>query len=271
MTRAKRFEAEFAVCLGRDEVLHWREYKQWRHWTGYRRRHWPSNIIRPGLKLYGFDKRPEARTLCVLLQIDRGGSFAYTSRQDFARKVSKLLGWRDVSEHDHYRRIPTGTKSKPCVGLAVSWRALKVVDIPLPGIRFPQIGWMKIGRADCSRLLELDSADLYEEGRRVLREHLVVERNPALRAASKSYWRQRLGDRLRCQICQFDFYEVYGELGDGFIEMHHLAQLSAHTAIEKLDVRALLPVCANCHRMIHRNPKEAHALAKLRRCFAAGR
>jgi len=61
---------------------------------------------------------------------------------------------------------------------------------------------------------------------------------------------------LKCQICLFDFEEVYGELGAGFIHVHHLTPISDIGEEYKLDpIRDLRPVCPNCHAMLHKkNP-----------------
>ncbi|MFH5882569.1 HNH endonuclease [Liberiplasma polymorphum] len=57
----------------------------------------------------------------------------------------------------------------------------------------------------------------------------------------------------KCRVCGFDFYEVYGERGEGFIEIHHkkpLYKIDGETIVDpKYD---LVPLCSNCHRMIHR-------------------
>ncbi|WP_234384821.1 HNH endonuclease [Streptomyces sp. MMG1121] len=53
-------------------------------------------------------------------------------------------------------------------------------------------------------------------------------------------------------MCDFNFARAYGELGDGYIEVHHVTPLHASGAREtKLDDLACL--CANCHRMCHRS------------------
>ena len=61
---------------------------------------------------------------------------------------------------------------------------------------------------------------------------------------------------LKCQVCAFDFEKVYGELGAGFIHVHHLTQLSDIGAEYALDpIKDLRPVCPNCHAMLHKkNP-----------------
>jgi len=58
---------------------------------------------------------------------------------------------------------------------------------------------------------------------------------------------------LKCRVCSFDFKEVYGELGIGFIHVHHLTPISEIGEEYKLDpVRDLRPVCPNCHAMLHK-------------------
>lgn len=56
-----------------------------------------------------------------------------------------------------------------------------------------------------------------------------------------------------CIICGLDFGKRYGSLGEGFIHVHHLKPL--HTIGEDYVVNYktdLIPVCPNCHAMIHR-------------------
>lgn len=58
----------------------------------------------------------------------------------------------------------------------------------------------------------------------------------------------------KCQVCGFDFAEKYGELGRNYIEVHHVNPLAEqggeHVVNPKTD---LVCLCANCHRMVHRN------------------
>jgi 5-methylcytosine-specific restriction protein A len=56
-----------------------------------------------------------------------------------------------------------------------------------------------------------------------------------------------------CQVCGFEFSGVYGPLGDNFIVVHHTVPVSKMGPNYQVDaLRDLVPLCANCHAMVHR-------------------
>ena len=56
-----------------------------------------------------------------------------------------------------------------------------------------------------------------------------------------------------CQVCGFDFALNYGEIGEGFIIVHHIIPVSKIGPNYKVDpISDLVPLCANCHAIIHR-------------------
>ena len=56
-----------------------------------------------------------------------------------------------------------------------------------------------------------------------------------------------------CAVCGFNFEAKYGSTGEGFIEVHHLKQIADRGEEHLVDpVKDLRPVCANCHRMLHK-------------------
>ena len=73
------------------------------------------------------------------------------------------------------------------------------------------------------------------------------ERNPANRElclATHGYL---------CKICGFDFEKTYGKIGKNFIHVHHIEKISLHEEAYYLDPENdLIPVCPNCHAMLHR-------------------
>ena len=65
--------------------------------------------------------------------------------------------------------------------------------------------------------------------------------------------RKRVLVRAVCQVCDMDFKSKYGEVGEGFMHVHHkrpLAMLKANYTVNPL--KDLVPVCPNCHAMLHR-------------------
>jgi 5-methylcytosine-specific restriction protein A len=91
----------------------------------------------------------------------------------------------------------------------------------------------------------------FPEGRLLTRLHVARERNPTLVRKKKQDVLKRNG-KLSCDCCEFDFAEVYGELGVGFAECHHRVPLSKLKGSGKTKLVDLAIVCANCHRMLHR-------------------
>lgn len=94
------------------------------------------------------------------------------------------------------------------------------------------------------------------EGKKRLRAHESRERAPALVRQLKREHMAKNGGALPCQICEFDFLDVYGDVGAGFAEAHHIVPLAeAPTHGRVVTVEDLIVVCANCHRMLHRSPE----------------
>ena len=56
----------------------------------------------------------------------------------------------------------------------------------------------------------------------------------------------------KCAVCAFDFEKIYGEIGKNYIHVHHLIPVSEIRKEYELDpISDLLPICPNCHAMIH--------------------
>jgi hypothetical protein len=97
------------------------------------------------------------------------------------------------------------------------------------------------------------------EGKKILRSHLASERSSKLvkkfKASLSSY---------NCSVCDFNFKQNYGELGEGFIEAHHTVPLSSLKKVQNISINDLAAVCSNCHRMLHKsNP--VTTIAKLKK------
>jgi hypothetical protein len=80
---------------------------------------------------------------------------------------------------------------------------------------------------------------------------------------------------LSCRVCGTTMSDLYGDLGSGFIHVHHRVPLGEVGEEHEVDpIRDLIPVCPNCHSMLHRrNPplsvEELAAIVRGRRGSAA--
>jgi len=73
------------------------------------------------------------------------------------------------------------------------------------------------------------------------------ERNPKARQLCVKHW------QAICAVCRLDFEKLYGEIGKGFIHVHHLTPVSKIGKTYQIDpIKDLIPVCPNCHSMLHR-------------------
>lgn len=82
-------------------------------------------------------------------------------------------------------------------------------------------------------------------------ETVYRKRNMELRQACIEYFRTLHHNHLVCECCGFEFAANY-DIQDDYIEVHHRFPF-AHTDGEHIvdATTDLVPLCANCHRMIH--------------------
>jgi 5-methylcytosine-specific restriction protein A len=93
---------------------------------------------------------------------------------------------------------------------------------------------------------EVEEPHRYLEGAVKTTTVNAYERDPQARRACIA------NHGLSCSICGFNFEATYGDIGIGYIVVHHLRPLSEISQEHELDpVWDLRPVCPNCHAMIH--------------------
>lgn len=115
------------------------------------------------------------------------------------------------------------------------------------------VEWSKLGVGSMLSLLRIVDIEhdnqwgSYAEGR--ARQALInrYERNPANRELCLAV------NGYICKVCDFNFEKNYGEIGHNFIHVHHIKKVSSFGGEYFLDpVKDLIPVCPNCHAMLHR-------------------
>lgn len=100
------------------------------------------------------------------------------------------------------------------------------------------------------------------EGVPILRLHRTYERDPRNRVKAIVYHGNR------CFGCGFSFDDTYTTAhATGYIEIHHILPLAAGPRIVNPYLE-LIPLCANCHRMVHHHANDWLGLEELRQLIA---
>jgi 5-methylcytosine-specific restriction protein A len=93
---------------------------------------------------------------------------------------------------------------------------------------------------------EVTTPSLFNEGALKQITINIYERNNKARTACINHY------GTSCTVCGFSFEKHYGEIGIGYIHVHHILPLSEIKAEYKIDpINDLRPICPNCHCMIH--------------------
>lgn len=92
----------------------------------------------------------------------------------------------------------------------------------------------------------------YIEGSKTVVTVNAYERNPKAREKCIDYYKRKNNGKLICEICGFDFGEVYGDEFKSKIHIHHKVEISSIGAEYKIDpTKDLIPICPNCHLIAH--------------------
>lgn len=102
-----------------------------------------------------------------------------------------------------------------------------------------------------------DETITIQEGVKRLVETKVYERSSFLRKVAIKHYTKN--DDILCDACKFSFNNFYGgKVGKGYIEIHHIKPIFKYEDEElgkTIDnaLKNVIPLCSNCHRMIHRD------------------
>ena len=105
---------------------------------------------------------------------------------------------------------------------------------------------------------ELENIE-YKEGKVQVKYGIKFERNHYLRQKAIEI------HGTSCKVCGFNFEKMYGNTGKNIIEIDHLKPM--YTIRKKISVNPetdLIPLCSNCHKMIHRKKAKPLTLEELK-------
>jgi 5-methylcytosine-specific restriction endonuclease McrA len=153
-------------------------------------------------------------------------SFSYEDKISFLQKLTPQI-------------LPVGTR-----------RRLGLVKAPITSTKGKRA-------LPSKKIIVYNEDDLISgEGKESLRTVKVRQRSAKLREAAIQKYSDSSG-RIKCSICGFEFESVYDGLGKGYIEIHHIKPIYRYESEDENTfvckaLENLTPVCANCHRMLHR-------------------
>ena len=102
---------------------------------------------------------------------------------------------------------------------------------------------------------EKDTNKPFSEGAKKSVTVNVYERNPKARIECIEH------HGYSCTVCGLNFEKVYGDIGEGFIHVHHLVPLADINKKYVVNpIEDLVPVCPNCHAMLHRRKSHGRKL-----------
>jgi len=114
-----------------------------------------------------------------------------------------------------------------------------------------------------------DEDVIIQEGMEVITEKEEYKRSKQLRDYALSYFKEQ--GELNCTCCGFNFSDFYGkEIGEDFIEMHHIKPIFQYQSDDQKQtiqdaISNIVPLCSNCHRMIHRHGKQSLQIELLKK------
>ena len=141
--------------------------------------------------------------------------------------------------------IPRAVKGG--VGQSNVWYA----DSPDSLVHVTKVKNLINGITEIDETPDIDEEAFGVEGNPRLRAHIARERDSSIIKKKRNKVLAENGF-LKCEACDFDFFDVYGEAGKEFCEIHHLIPLHKCDGVIKTELSDLAVVCSNCHRILHR-------------------
>ncbi|HSA32497.1 MAG TPA: HNH endonuclease [bacterium] len=219
----------------------------------WEKKNWPYLELAVGDKLFWYESpRQRLRWSSTVAWVDK---FSYSNKDEIIQRLQL------PPEESVIPYFAKAAASGYCLAYKIEPTVL--LDVPKPrNIRFPYLGWCRVddefekrwgaveGAKSAHAEIYPDEAhvQLLEEGGRTKVEVNRYERDRAARQACIEF------HGSKCLACGIDMEQIYGSIGRGFIHVHHTTPLSSVGELRNIDPRTdLIPLCPNCHAMIHRS------------------
>jgi len=192
----------------------------------------------------------------------------------FSQKVRNLVSHRTLAQLGYatYKRIPgNGLHEIAKEGQQYLEENIDLIEYLLSNnFKYEDIkqSFDNVEAATASRrkIVTYDENLMITEGTRRNKNVALYERSRILRDIAIEHYTNQ--GRIECSACTFDFYDFYGEIGKGYIEIHHLKPVFQYEDEDRnifvsRALENLTPTCSNCHRIIHRNRQMPLSMTEL--------
>jgi 5-methylcytosine-specific restriction enzyme A len=184
---------------------------------------------------------------------DRHWDAARAKRNELANYVS--IEWETLVEVENRLKIEVLLKEFP----EVYWNSLAASGFKVDEEVAEKLVARWFEHVGLNRTRFPDEVTAYREGAVKTVSVNRYERNPAARDKCIAHF------GAKCAVCGFVGEQTYGSKGEDLIHVHHLIELSkVGEEYEVNPIKDLIPVCPNCHAMIHRR-KPAFSVAEIKK------
>lgn len=202
-----------------------------------------------GLNLYNLMQAADL-SLPRFIRVHLDSSFSSLYSNDFS--VYQLGQYFHIMEsHDEWLTEQNGYISLRCLDLFIDFYCEQNGISPID-----------VKKQSSEKSSQWDDEDRsITEGRGTDQTSIRYERSKKARERCLKRW------GYKCYICGLDFETVYGEIGKGFIEVHHKVPIAQRKGeYELVPERDMVPLCSNCHSMVHYKtiiPRDVDVLKEL--------
>ena len=238
---------------------------------------WPWENLEDEVRITAAGRPVDERWSCGNTKRIRVGDRLFLLRQAVEPRGIMAAGWATSATYEGPHWDPE-RRNRGDTALHVDTRFDRILNpdfddiLPLASLQFGALGsvnWstpasgiqIRQGVEELERLwaelvgvyqLAGDEAVGALEGERLVAMSRHRARERWLREEKITEVKRTNGGRLPCEACGFNFFEVYGEIGRDYAQVHHLKPLSDRTKPSLTKLGDLAVLCANCHVMVHR-------------------
>jgi 5-methylcytosine-specific restriction protein A len=105
-----------------------------------------------------------------------------------------------------------------------------------------------------------DSIDIEEENKKEDQEQNKFKEGKSIQVVLNRFERNQKARKecieyygSSCRVCNMSFNTTYGDIAESYIQVHHRIEISSRSEEYEVDpINDLIPVCPNCHAMLHK-------------------